>query len=776
MDLKSYQKNEIKIILLQIVPSLKSLERNNEQISIIFQGINVIYNLRKLLAGKTEILINNCKSSLIISLLKSDRIFATSLFKITYGDQWISFNYDSKNTSVLKLNIKSLDTIRMRVKCERKIKVNKILSLSNKSPKNIPKKGRLSLNDSNIQKYNTNKMAKDNFFNSKIIGEENKRYRNSFISGNFNSFNNLNKINSSENIKYSCQETKTRNDIKIQSLSFRNSELTTFSHSKLDIPNNFISNLNKNKSYNFNSYKPNDKIKRKSKNQINIKVFNNYNKYLPISSSLYSLNNYELNNFYNYNNYNNYEKKNLTLVEKQIQTLNSKIEEIKEKLNTQNNMSNISSPKSLATSKRNSNISKKMNINLYDNSMNLKNNKNQLFFGFNKNSHKEYKNKNKKIIKNKILSTSNIQVNLPYNNYLITTTRKNESSSNSLLGNDMKNELLKNVKKNYRQLLTSKRSNIKPKISHKKNIKSQNFIQEIILNFEKNQEEENSKYLDNIKEDEDIFGNFIRLKNEFDSFYNKQYIKNIKDDLLKLEIELFVEKMIELILVYHDQVEEIKFKNDIEKKNFIKNSSQYINLYKLNDRLQLIKDKFKAKKLNLNKNDKSITIQKETNFLLNKKEINFFGNIIYNKKNNKNFDTNKKLKEIIYIILSNQKNKDKIEVNKFKIWLKGKTNYKKETYNSQINKTEQKIRSKVIPKKQKTKIFSTMNNNDKNSIKNNNKNIIDLSIDSTSLNEHKFLNKNLKTEVYRKKTPKSPVYYKKNKLNKNNLSLSTVLI
>ena len=69
-----------------------------------------------------------------------------------------------------------------------------------------------------------------------------------------------------------------------------------------------------------------------------------------------------------------------------------------------------------------------------------------------------------------------------------------------------------------------------------------------------------------------------------------------------------------------------------------------------------------------------------------------------------------------------------------------------------------------------------MNNNDKNSIKNNHKNIFDLSIDNTSLNEHKFLNKNLKTEVYRKKTPKSPLYYKKNKLNKNNLSLSSVLI
>jgi hypothetical protein len=34
-----------------------------------------------------------------------------------------------------------------------------------------------------------------------------------------------------------------------------------------------------------------------------------------------------------------------------------------------------------------------MNINFYDNSLNIKNNKNQLFFGFNKNSHKEYKKK-----------------------------------------------------------------------------------------------------------------------------------------------------------------------------------------------------------------------------------------------------------------------------------------------------------------------------------------------------------------------------------------------
>ena len=134
------------------------------------------------------------------------------------------------------------------------------------------------------------------------------------------------------------------------------------------------------------------------------------------------------------------------------------------------------------------------------------------------------------------------------------------------------------------------------------------------------------------------------------------------------------------------------------------------------------------------------------------------------------------MKEIIYLILNNQKNKDKIEVDKFKMWLKEKSNFNKETHNNQINMTEQKIRTKVIPKKQKTKIFSAMNNNDKNSFKNNYTNIFDLSIDNKIVNEQKFLNKNLKTEVYRKKTPKSPLYDKKNKINKNNLSLLSILI
>ena len=135
MKLKIYQNIEVKIILLEIKPSLKTLETNNEEISIIFQGINVVYNLKKLLLSKTEIIINNCKNSILISLIKSDNIFATSLFNITYGEQWIYFNYDLKNSSIINLNKKTINNrIKIKIKCDQKIKINNFLfKIKNKS-------------------------------------------------------------------------------------------------------------------------------------------------------------------------------------------------------------------------------------------------------------------------------------------------------------------------------------------------------------------------------------------------------------------------------------------------------------------------------------------------------------------------------------------------------------------------------------------------------------------------------------------------------------------
>ena len=81
--LNSPRETIIKLKLLDIFPSIIELEQQQNEISIIFQGLDTFYNLYDLLKTKTEITLNaKTKSSIIISLIKSDNIFATSIFNI----------------------------------------------------------------------------------------------------------------------------------------------------------------------------------------------------------------------------------------------------------------------------------------------------------------------------------------------------------------------------------------------------------------------------------------------------------------------------------------------------------------------------------------------------------------------------------------------------------------------------------------------------------------------------------------------------------------------
>ena len=56
------------------------------------------------------------------------------------------------------------------------------------------------------------------------------------------------------------------------------------------------------------------------------------------------------------------------------------------------------------------------------------------------------------------------------------------------------------------------------------------------------------------------------MKEDFILLYNDNYVKNVQEDLLKLEIELFVEKMTGLISEYNFQMNEKKLKNKIIEK------------------------------------------------------------------------------------------------------------------------------------------------------------------------------------------------------------------
>ena len=177
-----------------------------------------------------------------------------------------------------------------------------------------------------------------------------------------------------------------------------------------------------------------------------------------------------------------------------------------------------------------------------------------------------------------------------------------------------------------------------------------------------------------------LFPNFYRLKEDFSLLYNKNYIKNIKAELLKLEIELFLEKIIEFIYEYHSRLNEEKnIYRDLLNLNK-RNKNQYIIIYKLVKKLQIIKEQ---KNINM-KTIQIDFIKTEKNDLFNSKnEIILFHNLFKNNKkvyeNNFNKEkTNskliiKELKNILIKILNQNNNKEKILDNaKNKNWIKSK--------------------------------------------------------------------------------------------------------
>ena len=775
MEQRNLSNKTIKITLLEIKPPLNELDKNNNDISIIFQGINVFYNLSKLISNNTEILINNCKNSLIMSLIKCDNIFASALFNINPGENWVTFNYESKNKSKIKQNLNNIDCIKIKIFCEYKNKRSHLLNINNKSQllsndiknknsknkvnnllSNNSNKSQLLSSDSNnnnkVKRYHTNnniiskkqsinKDIKNHLRYDSIITESN-RYIGT-INANKYSFNTPLNKNYSNKITMS-DIILNRNDISKEHLFSHNkneNSLNNYNHKRINSSssNHIKNSISKNKKNNFHSHRINNKKKSKIKYQINVKNFDNIDNYLESNS--------EIKNHY--------------------KTDNNKIHINKKDINNSNNFHNFNH--SPINSERgqclNSGTHKEIN---------------NLFFGYNQNSKNKNKSsinvQNKQIIKNRLFK-SNIQGNIT-NSYSTATTKKNEfdGSLNSFQDNEEK--LNKNKNKKYKHPLTTQRQNIKKNPYHMKNKSQYQLILDNNINTNKNTEnintlnslennilekyskEENSvKYLKDIDDKDDIdLDDFSGLKSDLELLYNPQYIKNIKNDLLTLEIELFAEKMIELISIYHREIK-FKIKENLITKNIYKeNIKKYKSLLKLNNKLQLIKDNFMSKDIYLNNNDKIIKQQKTNNLLLNKEEFGLFhilinSKIIYSNKIN-NININKKLKEILYTIINNNKNKKLIEDNfKINILLQNLI------INDDNNQQNKKVRTKAIPKKQHTKILSKINNLNNFEI-NNEINIINNNYNNCNTDA-----------IYIKKGAKSPIYSQKKLSNQINYNI-----
>ena len=792
MEKKNYESKMIKITLLEIKPSLKQLEKNNNEISIIFQGINVFYNIRKLLLNNTEIKINDCKNSIIMSLVKSDTIFASALFNIKPGENWVTFNYESKKKTSLKQNLNYIDCIKIKILCqlEEKLNIKKNLSnnknkvnsrnINNSRIKKYNKTTSISINNkvsnnSRIKKYRTNinliQRKKSNAYNdnrtqfrySSILTEDVNKFRSSVDLGQTNRSTTYYK-NSSHKLDFKDFSKKTRNDMSSTLSGFKNGEFSCIimNNSRFNSSLSSIMKNNKNNLASQKNLKIKNKTKSKMKTQINIKNYNILNKCFDINACL---------------------RDNLITDNKNKNERNTNdMDSITKRLSFTNNnffMNNHSPIRSLGigTNYIHSVHTKQFDYNL------------PLYESYNNNSENIIKrlivNRNKQSIKyNKKSIKNNVQGNIT-NSYSTATTKKNEGSLNSFQEDEDKSNNIKNIYKKYAYSLTTKRQKKYKKPTNIKNNKSQTQ-----LSFENNLNMDNIKLnVGNIKDfiysetrndfrkinddeikkvdeneveiresggDGDGIGNdddeeynifdeeYFRLKGDFDLLYNDQYVNNIKNDLLKLEFELLFEKLIEMMVVYHTAMSKRINENKISKYKYNENRMKYILLNKLNNKLELTKNKNIAKDALLYENRSIIRQYNNKNLSLNKDEFNIFNKIFCAK----NININKNLKEILNIIVNNNNNKNVLGNGKLKEGLRKKQIVKINVNSKGKNNTNnngKKIRKKIIPKKQLTKISSK-------------KNIIEFNNDK--------LHNNLKGEgIYTKKYPKTPLYNIKTSFN-----------
>ena len=175
--------------------------------------------------------------------------------------------------------------------------------------------------------------------------------------------------------------------------------------------------------------------------------------------------------------------------------------------------------------------------------------------------------------------------------------------------------------------------------------------------------ENNFNELNNDEENEELeMDEYTKLKEDFNLLYNDEYIKQITEDLLKLEVELFFEKMSELFSAYHLQMDEKILENQIIKRDYEKNIANYLLYVKLNNKLQFQKAQ-QTKKYNLKEKGININNQNLENVNLNKNELNIFKIIFADE------DDFKKLKKIVSIILKKEGNKELLD-EKYKFFMK----------------------------------------------------------------------------------------------------------
>ena len=185
-------------------------------------------------------------------------------------------------------------------------------------------------------------------------------------------------------------------------------------------------------------------------------------------------------------------------------------------------------------------------------------------------------------------------------------------------------------------------------------------------------ENDNDDYNENDNDNDNEYNAYEKIKEDFNLVYNDEYINNIQEDLLKLEIELFIEKITELIKSYHNQIDLYNLEHEIVINNYRNNVRQYLFQWKLYNKLQYLKMTRESKIINPFENKKQIKKNNINKVDINQKEMIIFKTLFSDNKE----DKKRILKGIILNALeNNNKNiKPLLKDFKYKNWMQKNIN------------------------------------------------------------------------------------------------------
>ena len=300
------------------------------------------------------------------------------------------------------------------------------------------------------------------------------------------------------------------------------------------------------------------------------------------------------------------------------------------------------------------------------------------------------KNNSTKTLKNKSASMKEIEIN----KYVETLKNDNEFYDNILD---------KFFEKYFHSLVEED--------EEKTDISTSNIIiNDINLNNNENHNISNNNYdIDNSK--------FLQLKDDFNLLYTEDYLSNVQNDTLRLELELMIDKTFEIIKNYHNEINKIKKE---KKRNFvILNNINFFfqNLNKKNFKFNQFRENEQIKKNNLNIILKNFSVENLNCLDIQKKEFVLFKNLLPKKilekktllkeicvkivqKHHKFFDDSTRFKNWIKnnVVITNNTNHNNNANNK------NKTIKKNSSTNSTHKKTNKEaLKSNINNKKLKKK-------------------------------------------------------------------------